>query len=802
MPVRIRFEGTRFPHWGAQSGYTQLVRYFDPRRYEVSLRDTPDSDDNVPAWLSSFQVPLKRNIECRMPWYTLGGLNAEAEAFESCLAGRVDIIHLLDGDHSGQFLPRLVRQAHSLGVRTVATLHQPAEVARKVTNVEMLRWLDAVVLVSPSQLPFFRQHVPESKLHVILHGINSEFFCPPPELKPSHQLRCMIAGHWLRDWETFRSVARAMSDVTFIAVPSSTIAFDDLPNVVTHRAVSDATLADLYRSVDVLFLPLIDSTANNALLEGIASGLPVVTTDLEAVRAYLPSGEGIFVAGNRVESFVAALRQLQQNIELRIQMGERARARAEELNWSRVISQYEMLYDKLLATALASAPRLPIDSDSLDLISTDRNSESDGPVHFCENSPLYGSTVLHTNRAAMHRGRQFVADTPMINKTRAAGASNDDCGRAAGLAHAAEQRWQWRMAIAHWAKCVAVAPTSGERIQAISNEARCRVQIGQVGQAKNLLLSIADQYEGLEGLAQIAALEGHERWEQCIIQFPDRIEGFLARATLLIKQGGYAEADALLSHTIGVWPESTRAQALLASSATAGGKLDIAEARWKSVLAEDPKQQDIYFEYARYLAAVADRPAADAYLASFVDRPVAMAEFLLEYALVREDWSTAIGQARALIALEKWNLWHRLRLAVLLTRLPLGTPEALKAGLAMLRELCACSPDAVSVKGYLIEAYIRAGFEREAEDAMQTLPSEDKRLQLEIFRAWSLLRANGDFAAKERWKVIFLCFGLIQSSDMVFGIAPPVLLSDLKDGVAGVPFPSGPPSARSLRLVG
>jgi thioredoxin-like negative regulator of GroEL len=98
-------------------------------------------------------------------------------------------------------------------------------------------------------------------------------------------------------------------------------------------------------------------------------------------------------------------------------------------------------------------------------------------------------------------------------------------------------------------------------------------------------------------------------------------------------------------------------------------------------------------------------------------------------------------------------------------QLPLGSPEALKAALEILRDLCDHSPESVLIKAQLIEGYIRAGLEREAESMLQSVPAEDKRVQLEILRAWSFHHRNGNSEGKEHWKVIFLSFGLIQTSN-------------------------------------
>jgi hypothetical protein len=50
------------------------------------------------------------------------------------------------------------------------------------------------------------------------------------------------------------------------------------------------------------------------------------------------------VPGNRVDVFVSAIRYLQENVELRLEMGRRARARAEALAWPKIIPLYETVY--------------------------------------------------------------------------------------------------------------------------------------------------------------------------------------------------------------------------------------------------------------------------------------------------------------------------------------------------------------------------------------------------------------------------------------------------------------------------
>ena len=137
-----------------------------------------------------------------------------------------------------------------------------------------------------------------------------------------------------------------MPDVVFDVVTGRSTGLDDLPHIRIHKGLGDAALADLYRRADVLFLPLLESTANNALLEGIASGLPVVATDLTSVRAYLSNAGTILVRPGDYQAFIAALVRLRNSPRERAGLGRLARARAEQLAWPNVIPDYERAYRK------------------------------------------------------------------------------------------------------------------------------------------------------------------------------------------------------------------------------------------------------------------------------------------------------------------------------------------------------------------------------------------------------------------------------------------------------------------------
>ena len=120
-------------------------------------------------------------------------------------------------------------------------------------------------------------------------------------------------------------------------------------NLIFHGShLDDAALLKLYQECHLLFLPLIDATANNALLEGMACGLPVLSTDLPSVKAYVPANAAVLVGGNGPQEFADAILHLQHQSNLRREMGWRARAAAEQLDWRNIATQYETAYARLI----------------------------------------------------------------------------------------------------------------------------------------------------------------------------------------------------------------------------------------------------------------------------------------------------------------------------------------------------------------------------------------------------------------------------------------------------------------------
>jgi glycosyltransferase involved in cell wall biosynthesis len=112
----------------------------------------------------------------------------------------------------------------------------------------------------------------------------------------------------------------------------------------------EEALPDLYRSWDIfLFTASGSDQGHRAILEAMASGLPVVALDIPGVRDLVTDGEEGFIAKD-VEALSRALATLAGSEELRRQMGARARQRALAFTAERFAETATKFYEAILSS--------------------------------------------------------------------------------------------------------------------------------------------------------------------------------------------------------------------------------------------------------------------------------------------------------------------------------------------------------------------------------------------------------------------------------------------------------------------
>ncbi len=98
-----------------------------------------------------------------------------------------------------------------------------------------------------------------------------------------------------------------------------------------------------YAASDALVLPSAYETFSLACFEAAASGLPVIATDVGAVREITEAGGGL-LAERTTDAFATALRRIESSPGEAAAMSERARDLARAYDWDAVTDQYLELY--------------------------------------------------------------------------------------------------------------------------------------------------------------------------------------------------------------------------------------------------------------------------------------------------------------------------------------------------------------------------------------------------------------------------------------------------------------------------
>jgi glycosyltransferase involved in cell wall biosynthesis len=127
-------------------------------------------------------------------------------------------------------------------------------------------------------------------------------------------------------------------------------------------ALSRPDVAWRYREADLFTLPSSAESFGNVFAEALASGLPVVGTAIGGIPDLVEHGtNGLLVQPGDVNALAGAIRYLADDPELRREMAERNRAKAEtSLEWAHVtrryLSTYEAIQHRLPARSLVAEP--------------------------------------------------------------------------------------------------------------------------------------------------------------------------------------------------------------------------------------------------------------------------------------------------------------------------------------------------------------------------------------------------------------------------------------------------------------
>lgn len=227
--------------------------------------------------------------------------------------------------------------------------------------------LSAHIAVSQSAATFIRQYYPATPFRVIPNGIDTARFTTAAEPFPQFRdgtLTILFVGRmdprkgarYL--FAALPLIAQQLSLFRLLVVGSGWMknVYDKFipPELLSHvhftGYVAPDDLPRYYRSADVYCSPATGGESFGiVLLEAMASGLPIVASDIEGYHDVVENGrEGVLVPPRSPRHIAEAVVALAHNSEERSRMAAAGRAKALQYDWKQVTDRVEEVYREVL----------------------------------------------------------------------------------------------------------------------------------------------------------------------------------------------------------------------------------------------------------------------------------------------------------------------------------------------------------------------------------------------------------------------------------------------------------------------
>jgi glycosyltransferase-like protein len=151
-----------------------------------------------------------------------------------------------------------------------------------------------------------------------------------------HPVLAIVGGHSFRDYEAYRQEALAMLPGLGLRLGTDVVALGTL---------ADAELAAWYRSADALAFPSLAEGFGLAVLEALATDLPVVASDLPVFGEFLVDGrDALLPAAGDPEALADALERVMTDGRLRAALTAAGRAVVPSFTWAASAARHAEIY--------------------------------------------------------------------------------------------------------------------------------------------------------------------------------------------------------------------------------------------------------------------------------------------------------------------------------------------------------------------------------------------------------------------------------------------------------------------------
>jgi glycosyltransferase involved in cell wall biosynthesis len=281
---------------------------------------------------------------------------------------RYDLVHAFFGLPTGWLCYRTANRLPyiiSLRGSDVPGGHARLQFEYKLLGPLLKRiWTDASVLVACSEGLKNRalRFLPSANIDIIPNGIDLDKFHPVSSRELSSELKLLTVGR-LSVTKRFEMLVEAVEILSKqgknvrLTISGGGGLLDELKNLVEQKKLTDIInltgriesekMPDVYGAHDMFVSASMQEGMSNAMLEAMASGLPIITTRCEGVDELI-SDNGVVVEKDSAEALAEAINNLAENKKAYGTMCALARKRAENFDWDKVANGYIKLYQQVL----------------------------------------------------------------------------------------------------------------------------------------------------------------------------------------------------------------------------------------------------------------------------------------------------------------------------------------------------------------------------------------------------------------------------------------------------------------------
>lgn len=335
-----------------------------------AFRDLPRHE--IVDGVSVVRVPAlrKKPLESTTAEIASFFLSASAEASRSSLMHPPDLIHTYFGLPSGAIgwsIRKLLKVPYLISFRGRdvhgghAKDHEGIQGPMRWLSRPVWRSADALVANSEGLRDIALNVLPDADVGVIPNGIDTAKFYPEAK-GPRPTVKALYVGRLepykgIHDLLEATRLARSAGAPLEVSIVGDGSLKSELERYTIELGLSECVrfsghvgrnlIPAIYRKADFLVLPSIVEGMSNAVLEAMASGLPILGTRIPGSEELVDTRNGVLVEPSDPIALATEMIGLCSDSPLRTRMGRQSRIKALNRSWNSVAEAYVSVYRRL-----------------------------------------------------------------------------------------------------------------------------------------------------------------------------------------------------------------------------------------------------------------------------------------------------------------------------------------------------------------------------------------------------------------------------------------------------------------------